>query len=121
MNITLDQNNSLNRMQTTRYNKKSDKFNLICCPNNFTTTNKTNGNPKMKISKESIQMAQKKDLKNFNSTRRSKIKLSNKIPAGRREGNLNIKNIIPNLPQLNSSVPERKPSLHNSSSRNKSK
>lgn len=61
----------------------------------------------LKLSKESINIVTKKDLLNFNSTRRSKVRLLKNLQTDRREVTLNTNNRMPNLPQLHNSIPDK--------------
>jgi hypothetical protein len=52
-------------------------------------------------------MMPKKDLLNFNSSRRSKVRLLKNLQTDRREVNLKVKNRVPNLPQLNNGTSDK--------------
>ena len=67
------QNTPSNRMNTSRY-IPSEKVSLVWAPNNFMESIERKES-KHKLSKDSINIVQKKDLVNYNSTRRSKVRL----------------------------------------------
>jgi len=93
-----------NRMNVFRHQLKNDKFKII---GNGPVLVQHNESDNKRLSRDSITLSSQKDLTNFNSSKRSKVRLLKNIQTDRREATMKVKNKVPNLPQLNNSYPEK--------------